>query len=124
MSCRAGTFFTLFSAGLKDKKANRRSLSRLDKLFREAASCQDILADFKLEGAKISILKALASRQDGWYPIPEICSGNDARSVADMLTSLAEEGLIHLKAFKNLIKLSDSGRFILILCAEITSTLP
>jgi hypothetical protein len=108
----------LFLSHLKNKKANRKNLSRLDGWFFKAGSEQDILEDFELDALKLGVLNYLAARPQGWYPPKSIFSDPPKNISRELTLKLVLEGLIHIAPFKNKIRLSDSGRYILILCAE------
>ncbi|MDR2406100.1 MAG: hypothetical protein LBE27_06985 [Deltaproteobacteria bacterium] len=118
MLCGSEGGVKLFLAALRSKKVNRNNLTRLTEWFQKAGSQEEVLADFQLNSEKIEVLRNLAAHVDGWYPISDIIPEKDAKNVKNLLQALLEAGLIGVKPWKKLMNLSDSGRYILIMCAE------
>jgi hypothetical protein len=108
-------FIKLWIAASKAAKKNKRNLVRLEELFAEGADGEKILANFNLNDTKLAYLSRLALQEDGWYPINSIITQKDPDVVQRELLDLTQGGFILAKPFSNLVKLSDSGRFVLIL---------
>ncbi|MDR2354442.1 MAG: hypothetical protein LBF22_15045 [Deltaproteobacteria bacterium] len=119
MSSAFTSYVRLFKALLKNKDKNRKNLKILGQYFIISRDPEDILADFHLTQEKLEILQNLSDRTDGWYPVKDIIPATDPERGKNLLEDLLEAGLIRLKLFQKLVSLSDSGRYILILCAEI-----
>jgi hypothetical protein len=99
---------------LKSRKANRRSLEVLDGFFVQAAKPQAILDYFGLLAADLGLLVALALKTDGWWPLSAL--GEAASPAA--FGRLVRAGFFLAKPLARRIRLSDSGRFVLILCVR------
>jgi hypothetical protein len=110
----------LFWANLKSRRANRENLARLESWFLRAGTPDEILSDFKLDGWKTAVLLALSAKMDGWHPFQGIIPEMGLPTEKNPLAAMAGAGLIGVRPFKKQARLSDSGRYILILCAETT----
>ena len=105
----------LWRASLKAAKKNRSNLARLEELFEKGAGGGEILTEFGLTRNQLAHLSRLALRPDGWYPAGAIIAEKDPKVAGMELLALAEGGLILARPFRKLVKLSDSGRYVLIL---------
>ncbi|MDR0549079.1 MAG: hypothetical protein LBI10_06700 [Deltaproteobacteria bacterium] len=105
--------FRLFYRALKSRAANRVSLDILDDFFSKAAAPVAILGHFNVSMVDLTFLEALALKKDGWWPLSEL-KGVDKAT----LTRLVQNGFLLARPFKGLVRLSDAGRFLLILCVR------
>jgi 23S rRNA pseudouridine1911/1915/1917 synthase len=99
---------------LRSRKANRRGLEALGAFFAQAARPEAILAHFGLEAADLGLLDALGLKEDGWWPVSAL--GGAATPAA--FRRLLRAGFFLAKPLARRVRLSDSGRFALILCAR------
>jgi hypothetical protein len=107
--------WAVWKGAWQSKKANRRSLIVLGRFFEEAVQPEAILGHFRLEDRELALLDDLAQRRDGWYSGREIWPEAGALR-KQSLEKLFRGGFLLGRVFSGRIRLSDSGRFILILC--------
>jgi hypothetical protein len=111
----AGLRLLLAAAG--SRKTGKKALSRLEALFSEGAPPSEIAGEFALAPARLEAIERLASAPDGWYPVPDIIHEKDPEKSRKTLLSLCRRGLAHVSPLRNAVRLSDAGRYILILCS-------
>ncbi|MDR1607214.1 MAG: hypothetical protein LBT38_02235 [Deltaproteobacteria bacterium] len=105
--------WTLTRLALKSRNANRQSLDVLGDFFERVVEPAKILGHFGLGAGDLAFLDDLALKLDGWYPLKAV-SPIDRTD----LTRLIQKGFLLARPFPRLIRLSDAGRFLLILCVR------
>jgi hypothetical protein len=109
---------------LKSRRANRLSLALLDNFFARAQKPEVIQMALGLKESELAVLEGLALKKDGWYPINELWPEREENQKG-LLTGrrasfmrLVKNGLIMVRAWSKLVRLSDAGRFALILVSR------
>jgi hypothetical protein len=105
-------------SGLGARKADRENLRVLEGLYLRAAPDEEIISAFRLDPGDLGFLRALSLRTDGWYPARGIMPEKDPSGEARRARALARAGLVLSRPLKGLVRLSDSGRYVLIMLAE------
>jgi hypothetical protein len=110
-------FFRLWLGSHRSRRRNFQSLARLSDWFLRAGSPKEIQDDFKIDSFKKEILAYLEKKPDGWNSLEPFLTAREPEKSLLSLTALAQDGLIAIRPRKNLVKLNDSGRFLLVLRA-------
>ncbi|MDR2142419.1 MAG: hypothetical protein LBR11_11665 [Deltaproteobacteria bacterium] len=96
---------------LRSRKANRLSLAVLGDFFAQAAEPATIVRRFGLKSSDLDFLAVLADREDGWYPLSSL----PTLEAGQAFGRLVKNGFLLARPWPRLIRLSDAGRFLLIL---------
>ncbi|MDR1871136.1 MAG: hypothetical protein LBS60_04285 [Deltaproteobacteria bacterium] len=115
MSGKGVWTFRLIVKGIKSRAANRRSLEILGEFFAKALTPEAIMSHFGLTNEDLTPLLALGRLKDGFWPVRALDSSVSPEALAKILVKLATYGFILVKPWRRLIRLSDAGRFLLIL---------
>ncbi|MDR2340161.1 MAG: hypothetical protein LBF40_08530 [Deltaproteobacteria bacterium] len=120
MLCEAMSAIRALFSGIGSRAKDRRNLSDLYESFLKAEGQDELLARYGLGvgGGRLALLTALAKRTDGWHRASSLLVDRPARELYRLLGGLAASGLIRARPLRGLALLSDSGRYVLILCAE------
>jgi hypothetical protein len=99
---------------LKSRGNNRASLLALSDFFARAEKPEAITGHFGLAPEDLAFLTALSLMEDGWRRPTAVSAPLDSASFGRLLAG----GFLLARPFKRLIRLSDAGRFLLVLCVR------
>jgi hypothetical protein len=106
---------SLWALAFGSRKANKKYLKIFSNYFSKATEPQEIVSALNLGSLELNFLNRLALEEDGWKAVSRVFCHLETKIFKKCFKSLAQSGLILVKPFKNLIRLSDAGRFLLIL---------